>query len=54
MKNNDANRIFNLSDLLLFKKLNTACGGRGKIEFESKRNMFNLLFFKKLVKNLLL
>ena len=53
MKNNDANRIFNLSDLLFLKELNTALQNRrGKIEFESNRNMFpiSLAFSQKLVK----
>ena len=53
MKNNDANRIFKLSDLLFLKELNTALmNSRGKIEFESKRNMFpiSLAFSKRLVK----
>ena len=53
MKNNDANRIFKLSDLLFLKELNTALQNRrGKIEFESKINMFpiSLAFSKRLVK----
>ena len=53
MENNDANRIFNLSDLLFLKELNTALQNRrGKIEFESKINMFpiSLAFSKRLVK----
>ena len=42
-----------LSDFLFLKELNTALNNRrGKIEFESKRNMFpiSLAFSKKLVK----
>ncbi len=53
MENNDANRIFNLNDLSFLKDLNTAFQNRrGKIEFESNRNMFpiSLAFSQKLVK----
>ncbi len=53
MDSNDANRIFKLSDSLFLKNLNTAFQNRrGKIEFESNRNIFpiSLAFSKKLVK----
>lgn len=53
MENNDANRVFNLSNSLFLKELNTAFQNRrGKIELERKKTMFpiSLALSKRLVK----